>query len=405
MATTKKLKLKPLPGPESALSALGSAGISAAGSVVSSGLNALFQRFENQRERKWQENMYALQLQHNREDATTAFNRQKELIEDEREYQSIGAQVERAQKAGINPLAALGVSSGGGYSSVSSSSPASVGSPNTRAPQVGNFLGSAVEGYSQGAQIENIEADTKLKESQARLTSSKARISEIDEINAKTISDLKVEGMQLENEERKVSTQFTQLQAAQSASSFGLQMEKLNAEIFSFHASGMRQVSAAKTDDATRDAKVSQLWSVTRLNLEKGLTEGVQRGYIKASTDKVVAETELIGFQKLLTMSQTELNSTLSQLNLTENEIKSVDADIAKANKEWRTKNERRQGNMKLVTGYLDSASNLVKNVALCVGSFGVGKVLTRTQTTTNLATLYRADGSILSKTDQIILK
>lgn len=405
MATTKKLKLKPLPGPESLLSGLGGAGLSAAGSVVSSGLNALFQGLENQRERNWQEDMYALQLQHNREDATTAFNRQKELIEDERKYQSVGAQVERAQKAGINPLAALGVSSGGGYSSVSPSSPASVGSPNTRAPQVGNFLGSAVEGYSQGAQIENIEADTKLKESQARLTSSKARISEIDEINAKTISDLKVEGMQLENEERKVNTQFTQLQAAQSAASFGLQMEKLNAEIFSLHASGMRQVSAAKTDDATRDAKVAQLWSVTRLNLEKGLTEGVQRGYIKASTDKVVAETELIGFQKLLTMSQAELNSTLSQLNLTENEIKSVDADITKANKEWRTKNERRQGNMKLVTGYLDSASNLVKNVALCVGSVGVGKVLTRTQTTTNLATLYRADGSILSKTDQIILK
>lgn len=96
-------------------------------------------------------------LEYGREQATTAFERQKELMNLQNKYNDPASQMQRYVDAGLNPNLVYGtpnLSAG--------ASPVSTGSPgNAQAPQVDPLLAS---------QIANIQADTESKKAQAGKT-------------------------------------------------------------------------------------------------------------------------------------------------------------------------------------------------------------------------------------------
>lgn len=130
--------------------------INGAGSVISS----LSSIGSTKRQTKQQKDLMTYQDQINDENYEKSLADQRQLIAEDREYNSIGSQMQRAREANVSPLAALGVSSG---NSVSASSPShsgvSIPSP------VGDSLSNV------GASLSNIGsvlADLDLKKEQLR---------------------------------------------------------------------------------------------------------------------------------------------------------------------------------------------------------------------------------------------
>lgn len=155
------------------VAALVAGGLSLAGSLGTTGASLGATGKLNKKNRKWQEKMYDLQVENNREDAETTFERQKELqalgvesgLRVERE--KWGANVQGLREAGLNPMLALngGVGGAGGVSAPSSSQAhsASIGAPQTFAPQI----------LDPTAQMADIIANAELKASEADLNKAK----------------------------------------------------------------------------------------------------------------------------------------------------------------------------------------------------------------------------------------
>lgn len=108
-----------------------------------------------------QNKMNQQNLDFSRESATTAFERQKELMNMQNEYNDPAAQMQRYVDAGLNPNLVYGTPN-------LSAAPSSVSTGqlgNSVAPQVDPLLAS---------QVANIAADTKLKQSESDMTLAKA---------------------------------------------------------------------------------------------------------------------------------------------------------------------------------------------------------------------------------------
>lgn len=153
-----------------------SGGLGLAGSLVS----GLFASRENKKQRQWNEKMYNLSVENNRQDALQAHEWQKELQQlavDEMlrgKRESWSAEVEGLRAAGLNPMLALngGVTGSGGIGAPSSAqaNPAHAGSP--------GMMGMDTSGFNTAAQAVQQAAVMK---SQAELNSAKA-----DEIRGET---------------------------------------------------------------------------------------------------------------------------------------------------------------------------------------------------------------------------
>ncbi len=121
------------------ITGLAGAGISGA-SLIGSG----------KRKVKRQKELMDYQDKINDANYTKELQDQRQLIAEDREYNSIGAQMQRAREAGVSPLAALGVASG---NSVSASAPStgSVGIPSEPSDPIssaGNIIGSSITGVT-----------------------------------------------------------------------------------------------------------------------------------------------------------------------------------------------------------------------------------------------------------------
>lgn len=125
---------------------LGEAGISGVLGLLNSGINAMFATRENKKNRNWQEKMYNLSVENNRQDAETAHGRQLELLQAGRENQlqyqkkAPSAQLQGLKDAGINLALGLnGGAAGGqgvGSTSAAQAAPAAYGNPTTFLPQM-----------------------------------------------------------------------------------------------------------------------------------------------------------------------------------------------------------------------------------------------------------------------------
>lgn len=96
--------------------------------LLSAGTNALTSHFSSKAELRYRKDLMDYQHTLSQQDYERELSDKRQLIEEDRQYNSIGAQMARADQAGVSPLAALGLSPG---NSVGASSPShqAVGTP------------------------------------------------------------------------------------------------------------------------------------------------------------------------------------------------------------------------------------------------------------------------------------
>lgn len=152
--------------------ALIAGGVSLVGSGASTGATLGSAGKINKKTRKWYEKMYKTQVENNREDATTAYTRQKELsalnVENANklEKESWNAKLSGIHEAGLNPGLALNgagtVGAGGIATPVEKASPAQVGNPNGFSGNLPNIGEAAVQAsqaalnYAEARKIEGV---------------------------------------------------------------------------------------------------------------------------------------------------------------------------------------------------------------------------------------------------------
>lgn len=144
--------------------------ISSIGNMASAGIQAGAQSAEANKQRKWNEKMYNLSVENNRQDATTAFEREQQLmsqnVENQLKYdqQSIGAKMQGALEAGLNPVMAL---NGGGLGT------SGVGGVATPQAEAASPMPYQQPKYDLSGAFDNL-ANMELKKAQANEANAKA---------------------------------------------------------------------------------------------------------------------------------------------------------------------------------------------------------------------------------------
>lgn len=146
--------------------------IGAIGSVVSAGAAAASQIAKNKRSYKWTNKLNEEQQKRADAAATTAYERQRALIDEQRNYDSASSQMQRMKQAGLNPNLVYGdISSGQAAATApqASSSPTSQFQLQDNWANISDNFVSMAQGIANLSQIEsnvkNQDANTKLVES------------------------------------------------------------------------------------------------------------------------------------------------------------------------------------------------------------------------------------------------
>lgn len=248
----------------------------------------------------------------------------KALIADDRKYNSIGAQMQRAKDAGVSPLAALGVSSN---SSISAQSPTTggvsvPGPPEDSLSKVGETMLASIRATQQDEQIaiQRRIAKKEAEETDARIA----------KLNEETIGE----------RIRNAILPDTLKQELQNLVSEGKWKE----------ADTRLKSALADTEDATRGGKVEQLSVGNKLTYSKYLTEQtmreidaeLKRSELRATAQQIsesISREELnwqnvnnLIEQEKLTMEQaekvrSEVKTLQKQRQKTDAEIKAIDSN------------------------------------------------------------------------------
>lgn len=164
--------------------------------AVGAGLGLLLEGHNDRRQLKQQALLQELQLKGQRQMVDYNAAKQMELWN----ATNYGAQMEQLKKAGLN--SALLYGKGGGAGGSTALAGAGGGPSGGQAPAGGMEL---MNMMMQKAQIKNIEADTKLKDSQASKTDTEGNIAKIEEefrqyslANAKSMTDMEVSKLRTE---------------------------------------------------------------------------------------------------------------------------------------------------------------------------------------------------------------
>lgn len=186
---------------------IGAGALGAVSNVATGLINNAFVKKENQRNRDWQEKMYDISVQNNRQDAETAFGHQQQLMDLQAQKQlelqekQYAAQMKGIKESGMNPMFAMGMGGIQGVSAPSTpqASAAGAGSPQTFNPAtmmdisasikniaeagLANAKAKTEEGIQQKVQEEIEVLAQSIKESEQRIAESKAKIN-LTNVNA-----------------------------------------------------------------------------------------------------------------------------------------------------------------------------------------------------------------------------
>lgn len=332
------------------------------GSFLGSLVGGLFNIGSLKRQRKQQEKLMSFQDQLQDENYQRELDDKRQLIAEDREYNSIGAQMKRAKEAGVSPLAALGVSSG---NSVSASAPASSsvsvpGAPQDPLSKVGDLVASSIRSYNEERSLRLQERMQNEQIIQMRLRNVTERIEQLGKNYDNLLKEKELgrwdETKQAELD--RIADERKQMQAT---------ADKLSAETL--------------TENTLRDSRKANLDSSTGLNIARSLTEDMMRDIdadLKRSNIKVnsqqIAESisrEMVNSQKLDNLIS-EMNLTDEQRRLTEQEIKNLDTSRQKALAEIKKiqsdtdLNETRKKELvsRVVANYTHSVTDVVKTLA-----------------------------------------
>lgn len=189
---------------------LTSAAIGAGASLAGTGASIAANANINKKNRAWQEKMYNLAVENNRQDATTAYERQQTLMDLAAQKEVLNTELNEIAKmkgfkqalkeTGINPMYALGIQGTAGNSTPTApqAQAAGYGNPQTFAPNImdlsasiknmaeaglANAKAKTEEGVQQKVQEEIEVLAQSIKESEQRIAESKAKIN-LTNINA-----------------------------------------------------------------------------------------------------------------------------------------------------------------------------------------------------------------------------
>lgn len=137
------------------------------GNILTAGANIIAQNQFAKRNERWA-----------REDATTAFNRQRQLLAEQRAYESPASQMQRYVEAGLNPNLIYGQQQG----SISPPSVPQATTASSDAPHLSSgMFDSILQSKLIDAQVDNLNANTEKQRSEKDLT-----VETIDNVKADT---------------------------------------------------------------------------------------------------------------------------------------------------------------------------------------------------------------------------
>lgn len=233
------------------------------GGLAQSGINAAMTAQQNKKNREWSEKMYDIATKNNREDATTAFNRSKEMLalSTETDYQTQlrgarempTAQLQGYKNAGVNLGLALQGGLGGvqGGGRTATSPQASAASPMPAQQNVPLFdITAAMKNIAETKLTEQ-----KVKESEAETDKKGAETNAISESIKQTQENVKVltktvEELDSRIQLNKFNAAFVSFQTDLGNALKGITIRKANAEVNQIEAVG------AKIWEEARSAKV-----------------------------------------------------------------------------------------------------------------------------------------------------
>lgn len=266
---------------------------------------------EQKRQRKNQQKLMDYQDQINDANYEKQLADQRQLIAEDREYNSIGAQMDRARKAGVSPLAALGVSSG---NSVSASSPSENG---VSVPSPSRSSIAEIASSIRAAQLDKAQID-KTREEIENLRVERAT----EKLNQRK---LELDNLILEMEQKG----WTELRQKN--------LNKLEQEIAKLQRSAEVDAEVAQTERDTRQEKVNQLRASANslnasaaLSWSKHLSEDVMRDInqqLARSQLKVNAQqiAESISRENV---NYQQVNNLVEQENLAFDQRRKIDEEI-----------------------------------------------------------------------------
>jgi len=144
---------------------IGTLGMQAASGVIGAGMGIALGNYNDKRQVKQQQRLQDIQIQGQRQMMDYSMQKQLQMWK----ATSYPAQLEMMKQAGINPALMYGMSGGGGTTTGSPSGNVSGGTANQNPGEIQQSLGMAMQLQLLKAQKDNIEADTKLKETDATL--------------------------------------------------------------------------------------------------------------------------------------------------------------------------------------------------------------------------------------------
>ncbi len=239
------------------------------------------------RQAKYQRSLMTYQDQLQDENYARELADKERLIAEDREYNSIGAQMQRARDAGVSPLAALGVSSG---NSISASAPASgdISIPSAvpdSLQQVGQGLASAVEGSISGAvQAAQLRGQQLHNEYEQQTMAYRVELQKHTTAAAEINKRLLEGQIELTEQERKVAEnqgRYIQLLADRQEQLTPLEVKNLQAEY--------DKIMAETTELDIRNEQLREYMDAQIMQLNAATWAALQQGALAREQSKVVS--------------------------------------------------------------------------------------------------------------------
>lgn len=412
----------------SLLSAAGDGLISGVTGGVGSAVSGLFgigQSFLNnhfQKEAEKRQFDYQTKLNQQQQDNTLAqmaqsqdYNKENMALQNEYQiaaenranaYNSVGAQIERAEAAGVSPLAALGQGGAGGMMSVSSAPSSSTPSPsgaNAGHIATQNGMAALMQNSAQMAQIgANIALQAEQQENTATNTESQRKDVERKEIEnryleAKEIASLSIQRLTASNLKLDAEIKHYQAQVAEITAANEPEKQRL-ALLHSLRSIAEINQRIWESNELTPGRK-SQLESeVANLN-QQVLTSAAQASLFGAQATLTQKQAETEGYRALVMMSEFDRVNALADLGFEQAEAQRIANEFDKAHNEFKKEHFKSDKRWERAASALNMAQGVVSSVCGAVGcAMSAGLIQPPSVTVETSENVYNGKGKLIGE-------
>lgn len=316
------------------------------------------------------------------------------------EFNSVGAQVERARAAGVSPAAALGSGGAGGLMSTSSapssSTPSPVGAPSGGAPRTDSGSGFDFSSASvEGRQAELAEEQT---EYYTQLAYGKKIENEVSEAT----KSLRIQLIEVGLDKAAAEARMAIFEDSKKGIRFAKDIEERNAAINKAIAEAWSFAASAELSEG-ENARRSEQQELVLINMTKQIMlTTAQTNTELAKAENIEASTKLLGAQYLLTLSEKELKDVARANSITEGEIlatrKALEANRAAFEDAHRLEiHKQNMRNQKFANAQklMNGLSNVATSVVQVAGAIASGGMSAAVQGVKGIVKPYQSKSSV----------